>query len=108
MQYKYRNRKVSAMISGIRKTCPCKEYPLKPHFYIVKLGYAGVYYITYFLFLVEKIDCGYSLAEAVLKCTHNLCFEQIFKKNIIFSWSFLFLFTYRKKISILHGQVFVM
>ena len=27
----------------IRKTCPCKEYPLKPLFYLVKLGYAGVY-----------------------------------------------------------------
>ena len=27
----------------IRKICPCTEYPLKPHFYIVKLGYAGVY-----------------------------------------------------------------
>ena len=26
----------------IRKTCPCNEYPLKPHFYLVKLGYAGV------------------------------------------------------------------
>ena len=24
----------------IRKTCPCNEYPPKPHFYIVKLGYA--------------------------------------------------------------------
>ena len=22
----------------IRKTCPCNEYPLKPHFYTVKLG----------------------------------------------------------------------
>ena len=26
-----------------KKTCPCNEYPLKPHFYILKLGYAGVY-----------------------------------------------------------------
>ena len=43
----------------IRKTCPCNEYPLKPHFYIVKLGYAGVY--LFFLFLLQNIDCGYSL-----------------------------------------------
>ena len=35
------------------------EYPLKPHFYIVKLGYAGVY--LFFLFLLQNIDCGYSL-----------------------------------------------
>ena len=45
--------------SIIRKTCPCNIYPLKPHFYIVKLGYAGVY--LFFLFLLRNIDCGYSL-----------------------------------------------
>ena len=29
--------------SDIRKTCPCNDkYPLKPHFYIANLGYAGV------------------------------------------------------------------
>ena len=43
----------------IRKTCPCNVYPLKPHFYTVKLGYAGVY--LFFLFLLQNIDCGYSL-----------------------------------------------
>ena len=32
--------------------------PLKPHFYIVKLGFTGVYI---FLFLLKNIDCGYSL-----------------------------------------------
>ena len=43
----------------IRKTCPCNVDPLKPHFYIAKLGYAGVY--LFFLFLLQNIDCGYSL-----------------------------------------------
>ena len=43
----------------IRKTYPCNEYPLKPHFYIGKMGYAGVYLV--FLFLLQNIDCGYSL-----------------------------------------------
>ena len=33
--------------------------PLKPHFYIVKLGFTGVYII--FLISAKKIDCGYSL-----------------------------------------------
>ena len=33
--------------------------PLKPHFYIVKLGFAGVY--LFFLFLLQNIYCGYSL-----------------------------------------------
>ena len=43
----------------IRKTCPCNVYPLMPHFYVEKLGYAGVY--LFFLFLLQNIDCGYSL-----------------------------------------------
>ena len=43
----------------IRKTCPCSVYPLEPHFYKAKLGYAGVY--LFFLFLLQNIDCGYSL-----------------------------------------------
>ena len=33
--------------------------PLEPHFYIVRLGFTGVYII--FLFLLKNIDCGYSL-----------------------------------------------
>ena len=41
------------------KTCPCNIYPLLPHFYIAKLGYAEVY--LFFLFLLLNIDCGYSL-----------------------------------------------
>ena len=47
------------IISLIRITCPCNEYPFKPHFYIAKLGLAGVY--LFFLFLLQNIDCGYSL-----------------------------------------------
>ena len=68
--------------------------PLKPHFYIVKLGFTGVYII--FLISAHNIDCGYSLElpwrgssneypqsmfdEAVLTSTHNLCFEQKYEK----------------------------
>ena len=47
---------------------------LKLHIYIVKLGFTGVF--IFFLFLLKNVDCGYSLAEAVLTSTHNLCFEQ--------------------------------
>ena len=32
---------------------------VKPLFYIAKLGYGGVY--LFFLFLLQNIDCGYSL-----------------------------------------------
>ena len=43
----------------IRKTCMFKVYPLKPHFYIEKLGFAGVN--LFFLSLIQNIDCGYLL-----------------------------------------------
>ena len=42
-----------------RWTCLYNFDPLKPHFYIVKLGFTGVYII--FLISAQTIDCGYSL-----------------------------------------------
>ena len=73
------------------KICLYSFDPLKPHFCIVKLGFTGVYII--FLMSAKHIDCGYSLelhqrgssneqkyGEAVLTSTHNLCFEQKYKK----------------------------
>ena len=41
------------------KTCLYNSDPLKPHFYIVKLGLQG--YTLFFLFLLKNIDCGYLL-----------------------------------------------
>ena len=52
------NNRTSSLVI-ITKTCPYNVYPLKPHFYIAKLGYAGVY--LFFLFLLQNVDCGYSL-----------------------------------------------
>ena len=49
----------NTVTSRITKTCPYYVYPLEPHFHIAKLGYAGVY--LFFLFLLQNIDCGYSL-----------------------------------------------
>ena len=43
----------------ITKTYLYNFDPLKPHFYIVKLGFKGVYII--FLISAENIDYGYSL-----------------------------------------------
>ena len=34
--------------------CPCNEYPLIPHFYIVKLGNTGVYLFFFFLIFDPK------------------------------------------------------
>ena len=50
---------VSNFVRSIKIICPCVYYPLTPHFYIVKLGFTGVYIIS--LFLLQNIDCGYSL-----------------------------------------------
>ena len=44
---------------SITKTCLYNFDPLKPHFYIVKLGFTGVYIM--FLISAQNIDCGYSL-----------------------------------------------
>ena len=43
-------KNAQTLLVFIRKTCPCNVYPFEPHFYIAKLGYAGVY--LFFLFLL--------------------------------------------------------
>ena len=45
--------------STFTKTRLCNFDPLKPHFYIVKLGFTGAHII--FLNSAHNIDCGYSL-----------------------------------------------
>ena len=52
-------RKFTSGLVFITKTCLYNFDPLKPHFYIVKLGFTGVYII--FLITAQNIDCGYSL-----------------------------------------------
>ena len=44
---------------SITKTRLYNFDPLKPHFYVIKLGFTGVY--INFLILLKNIDCGYSL-----------------------------------------------
>ena len=44
---------------NIRITCLCNENPLTPGFYIVKLGFTGVF--IFLLFLLWNMDCGSSL-----------------------------------------------
>ena len=95
-----------------RKTCPCSIYPLEPYFYIVKLGYAGVY--LFFLFLLQNIDCGYSL-EPHRRVGSNVYPQSMFnvfeekkrkyEKNLLKIFNFYNLII---KICILHGHVFVM
>ena len=51
------------------KTCLYNFDPLKPHFYIAKLGFTGVY-IVFFLISAQKHRFW------LLVRVHNLCFEQ--------------------------------
>ena len=67
--------------SCIMKTCLYKFDPVKPHFYIVKLGYRGVYII--FLISAQNINCWYLLEPPRRGCSNesrNLCFEQKYEK----------------------------
>ena len=78
----------------ITKTCLYNFFdPLKPHFYIVKLGFTGVYII--FLIFAGNIDCGYSLEPP-----HNLCFEQKYEK-----YHFFFFYL---EISVFGGEIVYM
>ena len=88
----------------IRLTCPCDYYPIAPYFYIVKLGFTSVYN---FLIFALNINCGYSIEEAVLTSTHNVCFRAKIRKHHNFSSEY-FLFYSRENSSILHWRVFVM
>ena len=107
----------------ITKTRLYNFNPLKPHFYVVKLGFTGVYII--FLISAQNIDCGYSLepprrkhrlwvlvrtASPVLTSTHNLCFEQKYEKYLSFlceKFQFLevkfSIYLYRRVFVMLHG-----
>ena len=66
----------------ITKTYLYNFYPLKPHFYIVKLGFTGVYII--FLISAQKHRLWVLVRTAVLTSTYNLCFEQKYEKYQIF------------------------
>ena len=85
----YNPRCYNALCS-ITKTDPYNFDPLKPHFYVVKLGFTEVYII--FLFLLKNIDCGYSL-EPPRRGGSNEYLQPMFlsrnMKNIgIFIWIF--------------------
>ena len=74
--------------------------PLKLHFYIVKLGFRGVYII--FLISAQNISCWFSLTS-----THNLCFEEKHEKYQNFYLK-IFNFLVVKFLVYLKRYVFVM
>ena len=72
--------------------------PLKPHFYIVKLGFTGIYII--FLISAQNIDGGYSLEPprrgGSNEYTQSMFWAEIWKISEFFIW----------KIAIFGGKIF--
>ena len=66
--------------------------PLKPHFYLVKLRFSGVYII--FLISAQNIDCGYSLEPprrgGSNEYTKSMFWAEIWKILDFFIWKFSF------------------
>ena len=65
----------------ITKMCLYNFDPFKPHFYVVKLGFKGIYII--FLISAQNIDRGCSLEPPCWGGSNgypNLCFEQKYEK----------------------------
>ena len=77
---------------SITKTCLYNFDPLKPHFYIVKLGFTGVYVI--FLISAQNIDCGYSLEPSRRggsnEYPQSMFWAEIWKISEFFIWKFSF------------------
>ena len=91
----------------ITKTSLYNFYPLKPHFYIIKLGFIEVYII--FLISAQNIDCGYSLEPprrgGSNENLQSMFWAEIWKISEFLSENFHFLVV---KISVyLNGHVFV-
>ena len=75
---------------SITKTCLYNFDPLKPHSYIVKLGFTGVYII--FLISAQNIDCGYLLEPprwgGSNEYPQSMFWPEIWKISDIFIWKF--------------------
>ena len=74
----------------ITKTYLYNFDPLKPHFYIVKLGFTGVHII--FLISIQNIDCGYSLEPSRQggsnEYSQSMFWAEIGKISEFFIWKF--------------------
>ena len=85
-------------VCSITKTCLYNSDPHKPHFYIVKLGLTGVYFI--FLNSAQSIDCGYSFEPphrgGSNEYPQSMFWAEMWKISEFFIW----------KISVFGGEIF--
>ena len=83
--------------------------PLKPHFYIVKLGFTGVYII--FLISAQNIDCGYSLEphrrSGSNEYPQSIFWAEMWKISEFFIWKSSFFLVLKFSVY-LNRRVFVM
>ena len=106
------NRKLLTYVQtlSITKTCLYNFDPLKPHFYIVKLGFTGVY-IT-FLISAQNIDCGYSLEPprrgGSNEYPQSMFWAEIWKISKFFIWKFSFFWVVKFSIYLNRLFFFVM
>ena len=80
--------------SNCAQTCLYNFDPLKPHFYVVKLGFTLIYIV--FLIAAQIKDCGYSLEPprqgGSNEYQQSMVWEEIWKKKSDrFIWKFSFL-----------------
>ena len=91
----------------ITKTRQYNFDPLKPHCYIVKLGFTGVYII--FLITARNINCGYSLEPprrgGSNEFPQSMFWEEMWKISEFFIWKFSFFG--RELSTVLNRHVFV-
>ena len=78
----------------ITKTCQYNFVPLKPHVYIVKLGFTEVYIIN-FLISAQNIDCMYALElphrGGSNEYPHSVFWTKIWRiSDFFFIWKFSF------------------
>ena len=89
---------IKTVVSYITKTYLYNFHPLKPDFYIVKLGFTGAYIM--FLFLLKNIYCGYSLElprrGGSNKHPQSMFWTEMWKNIRIFIW----------KLSVFGGEIF--
>ena len=91
---------VATILKIITKTHLYNFDPLKPHFYIVKLGFTGVYII--FLISAQNINCGYLLElprqDSSDEYPQSMFWVEIWKISEFFIWKF----------SVFGGEIFHM
>ena len=90
LEHKFKLCVFQRLTNYITKTRLYNIDPLKPHLYIVKLGFTGVYII--FLISAQNIDCWYSLEPprrgGSNEYPQSMFWADIWKISEIFIWKF--------------------